>query len=507
MVETGMKLIDIFNNINNKSPDWELPAANSKQEVETIVLSSLEAGRSSIFTAIKGFKTDGHRFIADAYNRGCRSFVVEESANLTDEMRADSTIVLVKDSREALALISNHIYGEPYRALKMFGVTGTKGKTTVTTLLYNFLKSSFRASMFSTIRYIVGGNEELSERTTMEANRLEALLAESRDCGDDLSVVEVSSHAVTLKRIEGVQWDTAIFTSFSRDHLDLYGTMERYFDAKLEFFRFLNRSDKSRRLAVVNIDDPKGEEVCRVVESPVRLIRVGRSEKADYRIKGTLEREGMLEISLLKGEQEYLLKSWLRGEFNVTNITLAFAAALENGVPYEQINSSLAEIRGVEGRFEVVAMKPFQVIVDYAHTPDSLRNILNESRQLCSGKIRLVFGCTGDRDRDKREIMGEIAAELADYSIISNDDTYTEEPQAIANQVEQGFITAGSKRGDDYEVILDRKDAIGAAIRGALPGDLVLLAGMGHEKVQILNEGKVPHNDRETALQVLASLK
>jgi len=355
--------------------------------------------------------------------------------------------------------------------------------------------------MFSTVKNIVCGVETDSIRTTMESNSLQSLLRKSNLCNEEISVVEVSSHALTLKRVEQINWDIGVFTSFSRDHLDLYGSMEKYFEAKLDFFRALNNSTKENKIAVINIDDVKGEEVCSVLDKSVKLIRVGTSTRSDYQIMEYKVLETGMNIAIKNNEKIFHFTTKMRGIFNVGNISLAIAVAMESGLSAENVKKVLDDFSGVDGRFEVVKDKPYLVIVDYAHTPDSLEKILTEARGLSKARVIVVFGCTGDRDREKRSIMGEIAGKLADYTIVTNDDTYTEDPVFIAKSVEAGLLTSGKKLKNDYKIILDRKDAIYESLNIAEKGDVVVIAGMGHEKFQIINNVSVPFSDKDTVLK------
>ncbi|OHD20505.1 MAG: hypothetical protein A2Y34_17945 [Spirochaetes bacterium GWC1_27_15] len=480
--------------------NYEVIANNSNIDVSDIVLSSKEANDKTIFASIKGFKTDGHKFINDCYLKGIKNFLIEDDSFITDDMKKDSTIIKVTDTREGLGLISNVLNDFSYNKLKMIGITGTKGKTTVSTLTYKFLKNKFSTSFFSTVKNIVGGIETPSERTTMEANKLQGLLKKSLQQKEECSIVEVSSHAVTLKRVIGINWDIGIFTTFSRDHLDLYGTMEKYFDAKLDFFRSLNDSTKKNKIAIINMDDPKGRDVLEVLNESVKKIKVGSFKDCDYFIKKYSSTNDGLEIEIETNKNNFKLKTPMRGVFNVNNISLAFACADLLGVDFSFIQNELSNCYGVEGRFEIVITKPFTVIVDYAHTPDSLEKILKEARIISKNRVISIFGCTGDRDKEKRPIMGEIASLNSDFTYITNDDTYTEDPNDIATSVESGFKTK------NYKIILDRKEAITDALTYAKEGDVIIVAGMGHEKFQILNNVSVPYNDKDTILEVYKNI-
>ena len=495
-----MTLIDIIKKINS---DFQIISNKSFNKIINITLSSDEANNQNIFAAVKGFKTDGHKYIDSAYQNGCRDFIVESLDLMKQQWQDDSTIVLTKDSRNAIADISNMINDFPSNKLKMIGITGTKGKTSVTSLIHYFLSSKYKTSMFSTIKNIVGGVTSDAVRTTMESNKLQTLLRKSYQSGEKYAVVEVSSHAVTLKRVEGIQWDIGVFTSFSRDHLALYGTMDKYFEAKLDFFRMLNSSSKKNKIAVINIDDPKGEKISSAIDDSVKIVRVGSRAKSDYYIKNFKINDNGIIINLKIKNKPFILKSPMKGEFNVMNIALATAAAIELGLDMVRIQKKLSTFDGVKGRFQIILQKPFTIIIDYAHTPDSLQKILYEAKKMSINRVISVFGCTGERDKDKRSIMGEIAAKMCDFSYITNDDTYQEDPQSIAFDVEKGFNKAGKKIDIDYKIILNRKSAIKKAIKEAKKGDVIVIAGMGHEKVQILANGPVEHNDEKFVLEVL----
>ncbi len=485
--------------------EFRLVSDNSGCDIKTITLNSKETSDSALFTAIKGFQKDGHLYIMDAYKNGCRNFIIEDTSLLNDEVKSDSSIALVTNSRVAIGKISRVLYNYPDKVLNVTGVTGTKGKTTVTTLLYHIISRKINTSYFTTIRYKAGDMFGDSERTTMEADKLQYLLDKSVQSQEKAAIIEVSSHAVTLHRVEDVEWNGGIFTSFSRDHLDLYGTMEVYFQVKLDFFRALNASPKNNKFAVINIDDPKGSEVVKIINSTVELISVSTQEKnATYYIKkSTLTKTGMIISFIYKMEEITLEFINLQGHFNTVNSMLAVAAAHKSGLSFDEIKIALQDFPGVDGRFDVVVNNdPYTVIVDYAHTPDSLSGILDECRKIAKNKVLIVFGCTGDRDKEKREIMGEIASNKADYSIITNDDTYTENENQIVEMIVKGYHKSGAVEGRDYYIELDRKKAIQYALSIAQKGDVVLLAGMGHEKIQILGAVKHPHNDRDTVLHL-----
>ncbi len=486
----------IWNILDATGENYKVIANCSSGTVNALTLDSRTATTDAIFTAIKGFQMDGHKFIQSAFDQGCRNFIVEDKSFITEKLKEQANVALVGNIRRVFGSVARQLENCPDTKLHMFGITGTKGKTTVTTLLHHIVESVFPTSLFTTVAYKIAEIAGDSERTTMEANLLQKYLHYGVDAGETHACVEVSSHAVTLSRVENIEWDTGIFTSFSRDHLDLYGSMECYFEAKLDFFRALNRSSKPNKKAFINMDDPKGCDVLSIIDSTVTPFKISTTDSsADYYVSKWYYNNAqmVLDIKTPAGQMSFRVR--LYGEVNVTNCALAIATSLERGISSEQVQQALDSFSGVVGRFEMVLENPFMAMVDYAHTPDSLKKLLQEARKLSRGKVILVFGCTGNRDQEKRPIMGGIACNLADRVFITNDDTYTENPEAIVAMIIEGVISS------NYQVVYDRKEAIRLALSEATAGDIVLLAGMGHEKVQILPERKVPHNDREEVLK------
>lgn len=499
-----MRFVKIIKKIKYRC---KIISENSRNSVSNVVLNSKKANNANIFVCIKGFKTDGHKYLEECYKNGCRDFIIENQDFIKKQWINDSTIIQINDSRHALAEFSNYFNDYPSRKIKMIGITGTKGKTTVSTLIHHFINSEKKVSLFTTVRNIICGIKYDSERTTMESNELNSLLNESYSKGEKISIVEVSSHAITLKRIDGIEWDMGIFTSFSRDHLDLYETMDNYFNAKLDFFRILNKSKKKNKIAVINMDDIKGKEVASIIKKSVKIVKVGTDTGNDYYIKKYEIDIDKIIINLVNGSKEYVFKSRMHGRFNVMNIALAVSASLEVGIKADNIKKALSNFKGVEGRFEIVIDEPFIIIIDYAHTPLSLQNILEEAKKITKKNIYLVFGCTGERDVDKRSIMGEVAAKLSNFTIITTDDTYQEDPYKISKDIEKGLIKKGKINGKEYLIMLDRKKAIRKAVEKADEGDVIVIAGMGHEKVQILQDGPVEYNDKDTILNLLKEMK
>ncbi len=484
--------------------DYKLFSLNSKSFFDNITLSSKEAKSNFIFTAIKGFQTDGHRFLSSAYDNGCRNFIVEDINDIDSSITTGSSIIKVNDSREAFGKISNFIYEYPFKKLKLIGITGTKGKTTISTLIYTFLKNRYKTSLFSTIRNIIDDEEIEAVRTTMEANELERDLKTSLDKGSTHAVVEISSHAVTLKRVVDVEFDIGIFTSFSQDHLDLYGSMENYFEAKLDFFRMLNSSPKNDKYAVINIVDKKGVEIANILNQSVKKIGVGYGDDCEVRILKEFSSFSGLDVTFSYNNREYNFSTKIRGEFNILNIVISYVTAMLLGVDPNVMNDSLKNLTGVEGRFDIVIEKPFMVIVDYAHNPDSLQKILMEAKKITKNSIISVFGCGGDRDQEKRPIMGDISTSEATYTFITNDDTYSEDPLSIINMIVSGIK---EDKKDRYSIVPNRTKAIREALNMAKEGDVVVVTGMGHQKYQIIDNKKIEYNDRETILSLIKELK
>lgn len=497
----------LFRLLEKAGIPYEKIAACNSLPIDCITLDSRTAGEGNIFAAIKGFQTDGHNFINNAFAAGCRNFLVEDAAKVPKEILGTSNVAQVKEIRRTFGKLAREINNCPDESLNVFGITGTKGKTTVSTVLHHILNHKQAAALFTTVRFITPQISADSEKTTMEADKLQYYLNQTKTAGWKHAVVEVSSHAVTLSRVENITWNCGIFTSFSRDHLDLYGTMEAYFQAKLDFFRALNASGKKNKVAVVNIDDAKGHEVCSVIDkTTVKLFTVSAKDcNADYFIsKSNYTDDGTQLCIIRNGTDEINVSIGLKGEVNIINTGVAVCAAVEaGGVSPEEIAEAVKDFCGVPGRFEIVMTTPFSVMVDYAHTPESLEKLLWEARKISSGKIILVFGCTGDRDKEKRPIMGKIAAQGSDYSILTNDDLYTENQQDIMKMLESGFVEIGKK---NYEIIYNRRNAVEKAMKIAENGDIILLAGMGHQKFQILNEGKIPYNDAQTVRELRKNL-
>ena len=457
-----------------------------------------------LFVAVEGFRTDGHRYLAQALEKGATVLVVQrldEARQVCGERPV--SIVQVRDSRRALALCSAAFFGFPAHALSMVGVTGTNGKTTTTVLVESILKAHGRSpGLIGTMYTRVGGVERPAANTTPESVDLQALLAEMRDVGHDSVVMEVSSHGLALDRVLGCAFDVAVFTNLTQDHLDFHGDMESYFQAKLGLFASLGRSvgTISTPVAVLNADDPWTPRIPAVLAPGVRMLTYGTSQDADIRAVDVEHRPQGVAFELKTPAGCVAMQLQLSGQFNVYNALAAAGAALALEVPLAVVAEALQEAPPVRGRFEAVrAGQDFLVVVDYAHTPDGLENVLRAAREITRGRVIVVFGCGGDRDRTKRPLMGALAAALADVAIVTSDNPRSEEPAAILRDITTGWPGSASAP----IVVEDRREAIACALREARSGDAVVIAGKGHETYQIVGNRTLAFDDVEVARELL----
>jgi UDP-N-acetylmuramoyl-L-alanyl-D-glutamate--2,6-diaminopimelate ligase len=477
------------------------PLGDLPPEVRSVVGDSRRVQPGDAFVAIRGLREDGHAYIPDARARGAVLVVGE---NL--EALQGGPAVLVPDSRQALGLLAAAACGHPSKHLRMVGVTGTNGKTSTTHLLAAILEAAGTpTAVVGTVGVYMGGERRDLERTTPDAGDLQPLLAHLREQGARAVVMEVSSHALQLDRVVGCEFDGAVFTNLTQDHLDFHGTLERYRSAKLRLFTSLGGAyagapKAGRKWAAINVDDPSGSIFVRL--TPVRTVTYGR--RGDLRAEEVMcTREGTRMV--LRGP--FGLRS-LRlgpvGRFYAQNALAAAAAAWAEGVGPDAIAAGLEAARGVPGRFETVdGPWPFLVVVDYAHTPDGLEKLLAAARELTPGRILLVFGAGGDRDRGKRGPMGAVAAKGAEVVVLTSDNPRSEDPERILDQLEAGVRGAG---GEPYARTPDRRAAIEIALAAARPGDTVILAGKGHETYQIVGDRVLAFDDRRVARELLEGM-
>ncbi len=463
--------------------------------VESIAYDSRRAQRNGLFVALRGGKSDGHQFIAQAIEKGASVIVAER-----EEKYPRATCLVVENSRTALADLSRVFYGRPGDRLKLAAVTGTNGKTTTTFLIKHICeKAGLRCGLIGTVRYEIGERVLPAIRTTPESLDLQELLVQIVNAGCRAAAMEVSSHALAQDRTRGLEWDVAVFTNLTQDHLDFHGTMESYFDSKAKLFTQLGNQQKKRKpIAVVNVNDRYGEQLLNKIDKRVAIVTYGMGARADFRASNYRVEFSGTSYQLDAGGKSYLVRVPLIGRFNVANSVAALAASNALGINLRDAVLSLGKSPQVPGRLEIVpAKRQFQVFVDYAHTPDALRNVLKTLRELEPHRLVVVFGCGGDRDRQKRPLMGEMVDQHADYAIITSDNPRKEDPGAIIAEIEKGY------RSTHYEKIVDRMAAIGRAIALAQPRDIVLIAGKGHENYQEFADHTVPFDDIQVARRAI----
>ncbi|MCX6133170.1 MAG: UDP-N-acetylmuramoyl-L-alanyl-D-glutamate--2,6-diaminopimelate ligase [Ignavibacteriales bacterium] len=463
-------------------------------DVHRVQYDSRKVERGDCFVALRGAGTDGHKFVEAAIERGAKVIVLEDDLTLPDSyfMHTHVVKVVVPDSRKALALMSANYFGSPSQALTMVGVTGTNGKTTTTHIIKSIMETAGqRAGLIGTIEYILGDQVVPASHTTPESLELNDILAQIQNSGCKAVSMEVSSHALHQSRVYGIEYDVAVFTNLTQDHLDYHRTMEEYFRAKKLLFDGLSGD----AVAVTNADDPWGRKI--VAATKARTISYAVTENADVQARDIrLSLDGTI-FTVRSGNEEHPITSPLVGRFNVYNVLSAYAAGMALGYPHGKIASGISSLKNVRGRFErITSPQGWTAIVDYAHTPDALEKCLRTIHDVLPerdrGRIITVFGAGGDRDRTKRPLMGKIAGSLSDIVIVTSDNPRTENPQQIINE-----IVGGISREASVSQEVDRKTAIHAALRQARTGDVILVAGKGHEEYQVIGKEKIHFSDRE----------
>jgi len=465
-----------------------------------------------LFVAVKGERVDGHRFVPQALAAGASALVTQQPwAEVGGPLSGTAPPVpmaRVADSRQALGVLAGRFYHDPSSRLTMIGVTGTNGKTTITYLCKAILESVGRnVGVIGTVAYQIGSEQLAASHTTPGAVELQSLLARMVQTGLDSVVMEVSSHALALDRTSGCEFDVAIFTNLTQDHLDFHADMEDYFNAKLRLFSGLSPAGKKSgpKRAIVNVDDPRGHHVSGVSRVPVWTYSIDqasdlRAEDVRLSLAGTT-------FTAVTPAGRFPVESRLVGAHNVYNMLAAIGAGLHEGLTTEQIARGIRQVANVPGRFErVEAGQAFTVVVDYAHTEDALDRLLTAAQTLKTGRIITVFGCGGNRDRGKRPKMGRVAALQSDLVFLTSDNPRSEDPLAILAEVEAGVREVQKPAPFHYEVIADRRQAIEAALRAARRGDIVLIAGKGHEDYQIVGTGRLHFDDREVAQEAIRNL-
>lgn len=471
--------------------------------VQGITDDSRAVTAGSLFVAVKGERADGHAFIEQAMKSGASAIIAQ-----TPVASGPLPFVLVADSRKALGLLGSRFHGDPSARLKMIGVTGTNGKTTTTYLCKSLLEGIGRkVGLIGTVGYQIGQETFPASHTTPGALDLQQLLAKMVERGLDATVMEVSSHALALDRTSGCEYDVAVFTNLTQDHLDFHHTMDEYFEAKLRLFAGLAGGQKGGKRAIVNMDDPRGNAIRTACPVPVWGYAIQnranlKAEKVQLSLAGTT-------FTAATPAGSFAVESRLVGEHNVYNLLGAIGVALHDGATIDQVREAAAHIVNVPGRFERVSSgQDFTVVVDYAHTEDALVRLLTAAQVLRTDRIITVFGCGGDRDRGKRPKMGRAAVEYSDVVVLTSDNPRTEDPMAILREVEVGVRDALAHRSHvQYRLVPDRREAIGAAIREARRGDMVLIVGKGHEDYQIIGTKKFHFDDREVAREAIQQLQ
>ena len=462
-------------------------------EVQGISCNSKLVKNNFIFVAIKGNKEDGHRFIQEAIERGAEAVIVQASVYQDIRTSGKISFIRVKDTRRALAKLVTKFYGNPSSKIKVIGITGTNGKTTVSYLIESILrKAGFNPAVIGTINYRFQDKVISSTNTTPGPIELQSMLAEMLEEGINYAIIEVSSHALHQDRTEGITFHSAIFTNLTQDHLDYHKTKANYFRAKSKLFRNLSQNS----FAIINNDDAYGIKMKRLTKA--KIITYGINCPADIQARDISFNIAQTEFILQTAKRRTNFQTRLIGRHNVYNILASVAFSLSEGLDLKVIKPAIEGFNFVPGRLERInGNGGFSVFVDYAHTEDALRNVIQTLRQLSQKRIIVVFGCGGERDKTKRPKMGYVVSELADYAIITSDNPRSEDPSAIINDIKSGI------NKDNYCIIPQRREAIIKSLSLAKSGDIILVAGKGHENYQILKDKVVHFDDRQVIRECL----
>lgn len=474
-------------------------------DIASVEYDSRKVSESALFVAVEGFESDGHKFVESAVNGGCRCVLVNESryGEFTHLGDKGVAVLVSPDTRRALSAVSSAFYGNPSGKLHVTGITGTNGKTSVTYLLESVYESQgIPCGIIGTVNYRWKGKTLPAPNTTPESRDIQEMLRMMLDDGVTHVVMEVSSHALELNRADDIEFDSVVFTNLTGDHLDFHKTFEAYFSAKKKLFDLLEKSPKKNRTAIVNTDDDYGRKIFSEKNRYSFVMKsFGTSGDADLKAsENSVEnRITGVRYTLVCGDDEYGVSLKLAGRFQVYNSLAAFGSAIFSGVKGDAVIKGMGLLASVPGRLQVVESKlGFYAVVDYAHTGDALLKLLQSVNEMPHGRVIAVFGCGGDRDRTKRPVMGKIAFDNSDTAIVTSDNPRTENPEMIIKD-----IIAGMGSGD-YIVEPDRESAIELAVKKASAGDIVVLAGKGHEDYQIIGRTKRHFDDREMALKYMA---
>lgn len=480
-----MKLKEILNGIN-----YTIIKGSDEINISKIEYDSRKVSLEDLFVCIEGFATDGHIFAEKAVSMGAKAIICTKTISIDK----DITIIKVEDSRKALAICASNYYDNPSKKLKLIGITGTNGKTTSTFMMKAILEEAgYKVGLIGTIANYIGKKKIESHRTTPESLELHQLFKEMVDEGIDYCVMEVSSHSLYLNRVYGIEFSQGIFTNLTRDHLDFHKTFENYYLAKLILF-------KNSMNSVINMDDQYGDRVFKDINT--KKTTYSLNKMADLWASSVEMHARGIDFKIHCNSKETSIKLNLPGKYNVYNALGSAAACINEGISLDNVKKGL-EKAFVPGRCEIVTKDynlGFEVIVDYAHTPDALENILKTAREFTKGRLISVFGCGGDRDKTKRPIMGNVGSELSDIAVVTSDNPRSEDPDKIIEDVVRGI------KKDNYVVIENRREAIKKAMELAKKDDVIVLAGKGHEDYQILKDKTIHFDEREVIADIIKEL-
>lgn len=479
-----MNLRELFKQIDHNVIQGDLD-----KEINSIAYDSRQVKNDGLFVCIEGFKADGHHFIIDALNKGASALLVQK---LVQNIPKDITVIQVDDTRKNLAYIAATFYEYPVNKMKLIGVTGTNGKTTTTYLIGRILEEAhYKVGVLGTIENRIGQIIMEAKRTTPESLDLQGLFFQMVKENVTHGVMEVSSHALELNRVAGCHFEIGIFTNLSLDHLDFHKTMENYRNAKAKLF-------KDCKYAIINLDDSNAEEIMK--QSSGKIITFGIEKEADFRAYEIRMDSKGIEFTVNIDNEKVRFKLTSIGRFNIYNALGAIAAAYYLGIPVETIKNALKRMKGVPGRVQSIESHlDFDILIDYAHAPDGLENVLKTIKEFAKGRIITVFGCGGDRDKSKRPVMGKIAGEYSDYCIITSDNPRTEDPEKIIEEIEVGI----KETNCSYVKVVDRREGIKKAMNVAQKDDIILIAGKGHENYQVLKNQVIHFDDVEEVKAIL----
>lgn len=474
-----------------KGLDYEVIKGNEESKVQNIRYDNRKIEQGDAFVCVKGFKVDGHSFIGDAIKKGAKTLIVQEDVSVQE----DITIIKVRDTRKALAIMSSNYFGNPKDKLKIIGITGTNGKTTSAFIIKSILeKAGFMTGLIGTIANYIGNKKVDAVRTTPESYELHELFKNMVDAGVEYCVMEVSSHSLELDRVYRIQFEEGIFTNLTRDHLDFHKTFENYYNAKFKLFERSNHS-------IINLDDLYGTNIVKDIEErgvKTKVSTFSIEKESDFKAFEIKSHSNGSEFKVnLEGIEEFSIN--IPGEYNIYNSLGCIICAYNLNIPMDKIKEGLSDVV-IPGRCELVAKEknlPYSIIIDYAHTPDGLENILSTVKAFTKNRMISVFGCGGDRDKVKRPQMGKIGCELSDIAIITSDNPRSEEPMDIINDIVKPL------NYDNFVIEVNRKEAIRKAMNMALEGDVIVIAGKGHETYQILKDETIHFDEREVVYDIL----